>query len=143
MRDAEARRRIVIVGDVLDLNLSERGRYQRLGTQVAEVADMGIFIGRSSNTAASAAVRAGMNRESARFFKMLPEAANFLKSELRPGDLVLLQGWVERHLERAILAQLGQISCWKERCSKRIQCEACPELKLVPGPDPQAKHDPA
>jgi UDP-N-acetylmuramoyl-tripeptide--D-alanyl-D-alanine ligase len=138
MRDAEASRRIVIVGDVLDLNLSERGRGRYLGTQVARSADMGIFIGRSSNTWVSAAIGEGMHRDAARAFKTLPEAANFLKSELRAGDLVLLQGWIARHLERVILAQLGTISCWKERCMKRIQCEACPELKLVPFPNPEA-----
>jgi UDP-N-acetylmuramoyl-tripeptide--D-alanyl-D-alanine ligase len=139
MRDAETCRRIVIVGNVLDSGLSERGRYRHLGLQVARSADMGIFIGRSSGTAVNAAVGAGMNRDSARAFKSLPDAAGFLKLELRAGDLVLLHGWVERHLERAILAQLGSISCWVERCPKLIQCERCPELKLVRLPVPESE----
>jgi UDP-N-acetylmuramoyl-tripeptide--D-alanyl-D-alanine ligase len=138
MRGAETCRRIVIVGDVLDSGMSERGRYRHLGVQVARAADMGIFIGRSSNTSVSAAVEAGMNRGSALSFKSLPDAANFLRSELRAGDLVLLQGWVGRHLERLILAQLGSISCWAERCTKLVPCERCPELKLVRLPDPEA-----
>jgi hypothetical protein len=86
-----------------------------------------------------AAVEAGMNRDSALAFRTLPDAANFLKSELRAGDLVLLQGWVERHVERAILAQLGSISCWLERCPKFMQCERCPELKLVRLPVPETE----
>jgi UDP-N-acetylmuramoyl-tripeptide--D-alanyl-D-alanine ligase len=139
MRDAQTRRRIVIVGDVLDSGLSERGRFRHLGSQVARAADMGIFIGRSSRSAVSAAVEAGMHRDSALAFKTLPDAANFLKSELRAGDLVLLHGWVERHLERAILVQLSSISCWLERCHKLIQCERCPELKLVRLAVPEAE----
>jgi len=139
MQNAEARRRIVIVGDVLDSGLSERGRFRYLGVQVARAADMGIFIGRSSNTSASAAVEAGLSRDSARGFKTLPEAATFLRSELRAGDLVLLHGWVGRHLERIILAQLGSLSCWVERCTKLIQCESCPELKLVRLPETETR----
>ena len=139
MRDAESRRRIVIVGDVLDSGLSERGRFRHLGREVARAADLGIFIGRSSNSSISAAVEAGMHRGSALAFKTLPDAANFLKSELRAGDLVLLHGWVERHLERAILAQLGSLSCWLERCPKFMQCERCPELKLIRLPVPEAE----
>jgi UDP-N-acetylmuramoyl-tripeptide--D-alanyl-D-alanine ligase len=139
MRGAEACRRIVIVGDVLDSGMAERARYRHLGVQVARSADMGIFIGRSSRTSVNAAVEAGMNPDSALTFKTLPEAVNFLKQELRAGDLVLLHGWVGRHLERLILAQLGSISCWLERCTKLIQCESCPELKLVRWPDPAAR----
>lgn len=139
LRDAGACRRIVIVGDVLDSMMSERSRFRHLGVQVARSADVGIFIGRSSNTSVSAAVEAGMNRGSAVGFKSLPDAANFLKSELRAGDLVLLHGWVGRHLERVILSQLGSISCWLQRCSKLIQCEHCPELKLVSFPDTERK----
>ena len=135
MRDAEGCRRIVIVGDVLDSGLSERARFRHVGVQVARAADMGIFIGRSSRTSINGAVEAGMNRDSAQGFKTLPEAAGFLKSELRTGDLVLLHGWVGRHLERLILAQFGSISCWVERCNKIMQCESCPELKLVRLPD--------
>jgi len=134
MREAEAGRRIVIAGDVLDSGMRE-SRYRHLGVQVAGAAEMGIFIGRSSSKSARAAVESGMNPDSARYFKTLPEAANFLRSELRAGDLVLLQGWMERHLERVILNQLGSISCWIERCTKKIQCEHCPELKLVPFPN--------
>jgi UDP-N-acetylmuramoyl-tripeptide--D-alanyl-D-alanine ligase len=131
MRDAEGCRRIVIVGDVLDSGLSERARFRHLGLQVAGAADMGIFVGRSSIASVKGAIAAGMNQDSAVAFKMLPDAVNFLKLELRAGDLVLLHGWAGRHLERLILAQLGSISCWVERCNKIMQCESCPELKLV------------
>jgi UDP-N-acetylmuramoyl-tripeptide--D-alanyl-D-alanine ligase len=139
MRGAETCRRIVIVGDVLDSGLSERPRFRHLGVQVARAADMGIFIGPPSKTSVKAAIEAGMNRDSALAFKTLPDAANFLKSELRAGDLVLLQGWVGRHVERAILAQLGSFSCWVERCQKFIQCDCCPELKLVRLPVPETE----
>ena len=136
MRGAAGCRRIVIAGDFLDSGMTHGGRYRHLGLEVARSAEVGVFIGDRAGASVSAAVESGMNRESARSFKSLPEAAAFLKSELRPGDLVLVQGWIGRHLERVILSQLGTLSCWIERCNKLIQCEHCPELKLVPFPDP-------
>ena len=131
LRSAEASRRIVILGDVLDAGRSERPRAHYLGAQAAQAADMAVFLGFQAKPAAKAAIAAGMRADSAFAFKTLPEAAAFLKSELRAGDLVLVQGWMGRHVERVILAQLGSISCWLERCSKMMLCEDCPELKLV------------
>lgn len=136
MRDAAGCRRIVVAGDFLDSGMTHGGRYRHLGVEVARSADLGVFIGDRAGASVSAAVQSGMNRESARSFKTLPEAANFLRSELRPGDLVLVQGWIGRHLERVILSQIGTLSCWIERCNKLVQCEHCPELKLVPFPEP-------
>jgi UDP-N-acetylmuramyl pentapeptide synthase len=132
LRVAEASRRIVIMGDVLDTGLTVRPRFRDLGRRAAEAADMVIFIGVYSAIGAKAAFEAGMKEDAALAFATLPEAAAFLSSEMRAGDLVLLQGWVERHIERVILSQMGAISCWIDRCRKWSRCERCPELGLVP-----------
>ena len=125
-------RRIVVVGDILDSGLSTRPRARDLGRRVAQAADMAVFLGSEAPTAAKSALASGMAPGSARAFKYLPEAFEFLKAELRDGDVVLTAGWDGRHIERVILAQLGEISCWIERCPKRLPCEHCPELKLAP-----------
>ena len=132
MRSAEGSRRIVILGDVLDSGRPERQRFRYLGAQAALAADMAVFLGDLAKPAAKAAIAAGNPRfATVLAFKTLPEAAAFLKSELRAGDLVLIHGWIGRHMERVILAQLDSISCWLERCDKLMQCEDCSELKLV------------
>jgi len=131
MRSAEASRRIVILGDVLDSGRSERPRAHYLGAQVAQAAEMAVFLGSRAKLAAKAAMAAGMRAGSAVAFKTLPEGAEFIKAELRAGDLVLVHGWSGRHIERVILAQLGSISCWLEQCNKIMRCEDCSELKLV------------
>jgi len=129
-----AARRIVVVGDILDSGLSTRPRARDLGRRVAQAADMAVFLGSEAHTSAKSAVSYGMAPGFARAFRYLPEAFEFLKAELRAGDLVLTAGWDGRHIERVILAQLGEISCWIERCQKKLPCEHCPELKLVSGP---------
>jgi UDP-N-acetylmuramoyl-tripeptide--D-alanyl-D-alanine ligase len=132
MRTAEAARRIVIVGDILDSAFTVRPRFRDLGRRVAGAADLAIFIGDASKISAKAAIQAGLNTESARPFQYLREAAAFLQLELRHGDLVLVHGWTAHQIERVILAQLGTISCWIQRCTKFIDCDQCPELKLIP-----------
>jgi len=131
MRSADALRRIVILGDVQDSGRSERPRFHYVGAQAARASDLAVFLGDLAKPAAKAAIAAGMDTSSALAFKTLQDAAVFLKSELRAGDLVMVHGWSSRHIERVILAQLGSISCWTERCQILMQCEACPKLKLV------------
>jgi UDP-N-acetylmuramoyl-tripeptide--D-alanyl-D-alanine ligase len=132
LQDAEAGRRVVIVGDVLDVGLTVRPRLREIGRRVVRGADMAVFVGRESRTSAKAAVIAGMKEQSAHAFRTPREAAAFLQTDLRPGDLVLLHGWEGRHIERVILGQMGTVLCRKERCLKRIQCDKCPELGFVP-----------
>jgi UDP-N-acetylmuramoyl-tripeptide--D-alanyl-D-alanine ligase len=131
LRVAEVSRRIVVLGDVLDSGLSERPRFRQVGTLAAQAADMAIFLGDLGKPAAKAAIAAGMPAKSALHFKTLQEAADFLRLEFRAGDLVLIHGWAGRHIERVILAQLGTLGCWVERCPKMRRCEDCSELKLV------------
>jgi UDP-N-acetylmuramoyl-tripeptide--D-alanyl-D-alanine ligase len=131
LASAQASRRIVVVGDVFDSGQKALPRFREIGRLVAGAADLGIFLGHDASTAARAAVAAGMRAESAVVCKSLPQAANFLKAELRPGDLVLLHGWDGRHVERTVLAQLGDLGCWVNTCPKLMPCESCPELGLV------------
>jgi UDP-N-acetylmuramyl pentapeptide synthase len=129
LRDARASRRIVIMGDLLDTHQSVRERARRLAQLAAGAADMVVFIGDRAALCVKAANEVGCTAAFA--FQSLPKVADFLTTELREGDLVLLKGLVGRHIERVILAQLGSISCWVVRCHKLMVCESCPELKLV------------
>ena len=134
LAQAQVSRRIVLMGDVLDTGLTVRPRARELARQVAKVADMVVFLAEEGRLSARTAIEAGMAEDSVRAFSDLKEAAKFLKSELRWGDLVLSRGWQGRHIERASLAQIGDVACWMERCPLVLPCDLCPELKLVPFP---------
>jgi UDP-N-acetylmuramoyl-tripeptide--D-alanyl-D-alanine ligase len=130
LRDADVPRRVAVLGDVYDSPLKERPRLEDLGSRAASAADVAVFIGKKMRYAVGRAVAAGMSAQSARAFDELPEAAEFLASEFRNGDLVLIRGYSQRHLERLYFAQLGNIRCWKKRCSKTMTCDRCDELGL-------------
>ena len=90
-----------------------------------------------------------MPPENAHALPDLPSAAEFLKKDLRAGDLVLLRGRVTDHVTRIFFAQLGEVKCWKPTCPKTMLCDICPELgtpkearrKAVPVPPPEAAPD--
>lgn len=125
----QAARRVLVVSGFSDSAKNSVARFRELGKMASEVGDLAIFISKHhGHHAVKAAIAAGMKPGCALSFADLFEAANYLKLELRGGDLVLLKGRTTDHLSRLFLAQFGAISCWKTQCSKRIMCDYCAEL---------------
>ena len=129
VRDSEARRRVVVMGDVSDAGNRTRARFRELGQMVGRVADLAVFVSEHAHYATKAAIAAGMKPECVRDFKSLTEAATYLKAELRTGDLVLLKGRTTDHLTRLFFAQFGEIGCSKIQCAKTSLCDFCDELR--------------
>lgn len=73
---------------------------------------------------------AGILRESDHSFGALQEAAGFLRTEPRTGDVALIKGRTTDHVTRLFMAQLGTIDCWQEHCKKTMLCDICWELGL-------------
>lgn len=133
LRDATAQRRILIVSDTSDSGLRTRTRLRALGAAAAEISELAVFIGASRHHTIKAALAAGMAPEYVRDFETVQEAAEFLKSELREGDVALVKGRGCDHLERIYLSQLGPVACWKTKCRIRGLCDMCKELRPPAG----------
>ena len=84
LREAQARRRILVTGDVEDSGKDVDARFADLGRAAAESADLAIFFGEHSELAAQAALAAGMNAECAR--SVMSHRRSKTVSELRPGQ---------------------------------------------------------
>jgi UDP-N-acetylmuramoyl-tripeptide--D-alanyl-D-alanine ligase len=126
--EAAATRKILVVSDVSDSPVRPRRRVARLAARAAEFCDGAVFLGGHAHTGARAAVEAGMAPEQVRAFLSIEEAARYLGTELREGDLVLLRGRHSDHLSRLYLAQVTDVRCWREWCAKRGICDDCGEL---------------
>jgi UDP-N-acetylmuramoyl-tripeptide--D-alanyl-D-alanine ligase len=136
--DAQAARRVLVISDVTEWHkksLKPRDRNKELGRVAFRVAQVAIFVSEHAHHAVKAAVAAGMHPDRAHGFTSLWQAAEYLKSELREGDLVLLRGRATDHLSRICFLQFGEIGCWKTHCSKTMVCDHCDELR--PGFDLQ------
>jgi UDP-N-acetylmuramoyl-tripeptide--D-alanyl-D-alanine ligase len=130
--EAIAPRKLLVMTDVSDFGKDRRTRLKYLGQRAGEVADVAVFIGERAEYGARRAVDAGMRSENAHGFSTLREAAEFLRSELREGDLVLLKGRASDHASRVFFAQLGTVGCWKDPCRKQMLCDICWELDFRP-----------
>jgi hypothetical protein len=102
-------------------------RYSRLALRALEVADLAIFVG--LDTLGALKARPIPETKTLRAFPELRDAAAYLKTELRAGDLVLLKGInTQDHLVRLILNRHEPVGCWRERCGLPRFCGRCPQL---------------
>ena len=61
-----------------------------------------------------------------RAFSHLRDAAKYVNSITREGDLVLLKGTTKQdHLLRIILARSGDVACWRDDCNRYSFCNEC------------------
>lgn len=132
LRDAEAERRVLVMTDVSDLGVNRRGRLRHLALGISACADSAVIIGEAAEFGKRRLVEAGMAPENVHAFDDLQPAAEFLRFELREGDLVLLKGRTTDHAARVFFAQLGEVRCWKPYCRKTILCDHCPDLGTPP-----------
>jgi UDP-N-acetylmuramoyl-tripeptide--D-alanyl-D-alanine ligase len=128
LEHSKATRRILVFSDVADCSRRPRRRLARIGRRTATVAETAVFVGPRADHGARGAILAGMPADNVHWFLHPVQAAEFLKSELKPQDLVLLKGRGSDHLSRIYFALIGDVGCWKFPCSKKILCDDCDEL---------------
>lgn len=130
LESARAKRKILVITTVGDSPESWDRRIMRIAAQAAKVVDLLVLVGKKKDTkrAGKAALAGGLAPEGLHEFDDLRKVANFLKSTLRFGDLVLLRGRTTDHITRVYHAQLGEVACWKTSCRERNLCDHCPEL---------------
>ncbi|MEP7364908.1 MAG: cyanophycin synthetase [Acidobacteriota bacterium] len=130
LRQVRTGRRVVVMGDVFDTPLKRRERFAELGRLAAGSADIAVFVGEKTGIVARAAVEAGMKEGAVRDFNKMEKAAEWLRSELRPGDVVLIRARGEFHMERFYFALQGSVGCWMNRCSIFPPCDVCEHLRF-------------
>ncbi len=127
MAEAEAPRKILVIGTLSDYSLSASKLYPKVARQALEVGDIVIFVGPHAPRAAKAKRESGGQNLHA--FSEIKEAAAFLNSLLQPGDLVLLKGSNKAdHLVRLMYDTQSPIHCWLSRCGIQDFCGDCPKL---------------
>jgi aminoacyl-tRNA hydrolase len=67
-------------------------------------------------------------------FRNVRDAAEYLKTHTRDGDLVLLKGTNKQdHLLRIIMARTGSIACWRDNCERHTLCNECADRNKPSG----------
>lgn len=103
LRAEPARRRIAVLGEMLELGSRTGPLHRDLGRYVAESGmDVLIALRGAARYMADEAGKAGMPGGAAFFFEDPAEAGNFLKTLAQPGDAILFKGSRGVHVERAL-----------------------------------------
>jgi len=132
LREARAGRRILIINDCSDWNKMPRKRMRYYARTAKRCADAVVFLGGRAEYGVSFALREGMPEGTVWGFMRWEQAAEFLRGELRKGDLVLLRGLNCEKLSRLYFSLRGTVECHLERCDLHRPCDTCPKLGFVP-----------
>ena len=105
LRAEPAKRRIAVLGEMLELGLWADRLHRDLGKYVAEAGiDVLIGVRGVSRSMVEEARQTGHFDHAAFFFDEPEEAGEFLRSYIRPGDAILFKGSRGTHIERALAA---------------------------------------
>lgn len=99
-----AKRRLAVLGDMLELGSYEVEGHQLVGREVAKVADALLTIGPRARLIAAEATACGFGADRIRQFAQKDEITAALREELREGDAVLIKGSRGLALEDVVAA---------------------------------------
>lgn len=100
LQQADATRRIAVIGDMLELGPDELTFHRDAGKAIPQDVDIVVGVGRRARALIEGASEAGIR--ALYHFDTAEEAGAFLKQEIREGDLVLIKGSRGVGLDRAI-----------------------------------------
>ncbi|MDD5341442.1 MAG: UDP-N-acetylmuramoyl-tripeptide--D-alanyl-D-alanine ligase [Patescibacteria group bacterium] len=102
----EGRRKIVVLGDMLELGEKSSEAHREIGFKIAEESFDYLFaVGKESKATADAAVEAGMNANNAdrvKYFEDSEKAGVSLQNHILPGDLILVKGSQGMRMENIV-----------------------------------------
>jgi len=128
LSEAKTARKILVISDLSDANQRWQLRSRSIGARAAAQFDVAVFVGERAAKTAANAVRAGMDPKNVFCFPSLQDSVEFLKRELRSGDLVLVKGRGLDKLARISLALIQDVTCWRPTCTLHVECDVCSEL---------------
>jgi UDP-N-acetylmuramoyl-tripeptide--D-alanyl-D-alanine ligase len=103
LKDTPARRRIAVLGEMLELGRWAEPLHRDVGKYAAELGiDVLVGIRGAACCTLDAATRAGLRADAASFFENAEDAGRFVRSIAAPGDAILFKGSRGVHVERAL-----------------------------------------
>ncbi len=98
----EKDRRIVALGQMMELGNYSDDEHRMIGMKVAEIADLFLAVGERMLPAVAAAKEAGMDPEHVEWFKNSEEAGRYLDLVLQTGDIVYVKGSQSSRMEKVV-----------------------------------------
>lgn len=104
--NVKAKRKIAVLGDMLELGKHTVDAHKDLGKAVEKFADVLLIVGQRAQSIKDGALEARMKEKNIYEFGTAVEAGEFLKTYVKSGDLVLIKGSQGMRMERTVEAIL-------------------------------------
>ena len=114
LRELEGKRKIAVLGDMLELGAHTEKAHLDLGKHAAKVADYIITVGARANFVAEGAIAAGFPESNIRRFETSEEVGEPLQELIDTGDLVLIKASQGIRTEKIVLEIMAEPQRAKE-----------------------------
>lgn len=108
LRKIDHHRKIVVLGDMLELGSYSRSAHEKLGIKVAGVADVIYTVGTRARGILDAAMAAGFPKDKVFGFSDSISAGEVLRQNIRSGDVVLVKGSQGVRMEKTVAMILAE-----------------------------------
>jgi len=98
----EGRRRIAVLGDMLELGEFTESAHRKVGEKIKECADIFFALGERMNFAADEAKKVGMSRVNIHYFDTAEAAGLALQMIMQKGDIILIKGSQSMRMEKIV-----------------------------------------
>ena len=121
LKEMKAKRKIAVLGDMLELGKYTVEEHHNLGKEVASLAQMLVLVGPRAKFIAEGAIENGFNGKNLYSFDTSITASKFLEGVIEKGDLVLVKGSQGVRLERIVEVIMehkelkGKLLCRQEK----------------------------
>lgn len=104
LKDIEGKRKIAVLGDMLELGKFTEEEHRVVGEKIVGVADILVVVGPRAKFIADSAIEKGFSQKEVYSFDSSKTVAKFLEGIIEKGDIVLIKGSQGVRLERAVEA---------------------------------------
>jgi UDP-N-acetylmuramoyl-tripeptide--D-alanyl-D-alanine ligase len=104
LKDIEGKRKIAVLGDMLELGKFTEEEHHLVGEKIVGVADVLVVVGPRAKFVAEGAIEKGFNQKEIYSFDSSITTAKFLEGMIEKGDIILMKGSQGVRLERAVEA---------------------------------------
>jgi UDP-N-acetylmuramoyl-tripeptide--D-alanyl-D-alanine ligase len=120
---AVAPRKRIVIGQISDYAGNPRAKYRDAYRAARAVSDQVIFVGENAHRSKASQE----DREAGRFIasRTAREVHQHIKNTAVAGEMILLKGSRNLHLERVALAWKHDVRCWVDQCGLLRDCVDC------------------
>lgn len=104
LKEIEGKRKIAVLGDMLELGKFTEEEHRFVGQQISKVADILVTVGPRAKWISEEAVESGLSAKNVYSFDSSATVAKFLEGMVEKGDILLIKGSQGVRLERAVAA---------------------------------------